>query len=317
MAGMIKNLFARPVPPVAVARTATESSYAEIETGSIRPDPTQPRRSFDEDDLLELGKSMAKGQLEPVLVRYDPSHALTPWTLIDGERRLRAAQKAGLHTIAVRKFVDKLSAEDVLEMQLTSFLQRQDLKPVEQAHAFRKLMELKGYQSGSQLAVLLHVHPSTVTRALAMIDKLVPEVQEMVDAGKLPAGTAYELTRAPSAEAQKSIAWQAANGQMTRVEVAVAVTQAKIQSEAPAPSANVEAVHVTASGDGLAEPRLLLTGQDIDKPEPTETVFSYTSGDAEVTVRFPRQAQEAEAVAALEELLGQARLLGQKVRLAA
>lgn len=293
MPNPFKNLFAQPAPRM--ARTATESMLAELPVGEIRPDPEQPRKSFDEEHLANMGQSMLRRQQQPIVALYEPSVPSKPWLLIDGECRWRAAQKAGMHTIQALLLREELTREQRLEMQLTANLFRADLTPIEQANAFKALMDLKGWTMGSQLAQHLSLSQATVSRALALL-QLPPAVRQLCDNGTLAPSTAYELTKAPP-EAQLAIAAQAASGGWTRTEVKEAVQAARINPE-PA----------------REYPSLTLSGSDVGLPDlpdsesaPVETIMTYTFCDAEVVVRFPRPASTVDVVMALEGCLEQAR----------
>ena len=105
----------------------------------LRPSPLQPRRRFDEAELEALAQSIReRGVLQPLLVR--PAAGGAPgYEIVAGERRWRAAQRAGLHEVPV--VVRELSDQETLELALIENLQRADLSPLEEAQAFRRLIE--------------------------------------------------------------------------------------------------------------------------------------------------------------------------------
>lgn len=335
----LRNLFSKPKPAAPLARVTTETTLDHLDVSLIRPDPSQPRKHFDKEELAELGQSLKTRQMQPIVVRQDAAQGQPSWVIIDGERRWRAAQQAGLETIQAIMVREVLSEGQILEQQLIANLHRADLKPVEQAEAYQRLMRLKGWTTGSQLAMYLHLAPSTVSKALALLD-LVEEAQQLTNAGRLAAGTAYEISKAPPAQ-QASLAWKAADGQMKRAEV-VAEIQAGREASAcaeKAPQPLTESLTLTgldlgfpelpdsepvpAPSDavpadaGLVGPRLLnMTGQDTDS-EPEESLTTFTSFDAEVTVRFPRAATREEVAEALEGALEQAWAMAKPGRAAA
>lgn len=152
-----------------------------IDVDEIDVDP-QHREHFDQESLQRLSASLKEhGQLQPVRVRFDKGRQR--YVLIAGERRLRAAKLAGLTAIDCILLEGNFSREDILREQILENALREDLKPTEQARAFRDLMDAQGW-NGKQLAEHLHVHPSTVSRALALLD-LADEAREKVDAGEL------------------------------------------------------------------------------------------------------------------------------------
>ena len=136
---------------------------SRIPTGSIRPDPTQPRKSFDEESLRELADSLLSvGQIQPITVRADPEMN-DRYLLVAGERRWRASR------IARREMMDCIVRGDerTAEIQLIENLQREDLKPLEEAFAFRDFMEERGL-SQAALAKAVGKRPSTVSEILSL-----------------------------------------------------------------------------------------------------------------------------------------------------
>jgi ParB family chromosome partitioning protein len=131
--------------------------YCGIE--EIIPNRSQPRKYFDESKLQELADSIKdKGVLEPLIVRKVEQG----YELIVGERRWRAAQKAGLKEVPV--LVKEAEGREVLELSLIENLQREDLNPVEEAEAFRRLMEEFGISQG-ELGTRLGKDRTTIANA--------------------------------------------------------------------------------------------------------------------------------------------------------
>lgn len=181
-----------PVPdPRDVGRRPLRN-VGRVEVNQVVPDPEQPRVEFSDEALDRLAASIRDhGQLAPVRVRW--SAALGKWVIIAGERRWRATRRAGLPAIDC-VFVDgELSRGELLTQQLIENLLREDLRPVEEAKAFRELLALNGW-TGKQLADALRLPPSKVTRALALLD-LPGDLQARVEAGDLAARTAYEIAK--------------------------------------------------------------------------------------------------------------------------
>ena len=112
----------------------------EVPVGDIRPNPWQPRTHFDEQDLQELAQSIREhGVLQPVLVSQQPDGS---FQLITGERRWRAVQLAGMPTVPA--MVKEATPQASLEMALVENIQRRDLNPLEEAHAYRQLLDEHG-----------------------------------------------------------------------------------------------------------------------------------------------------------------------------
>jgi ParB family chromosome partitioning protein len=188
-----------------------------IELDRIAPDPDQPRKEFDPDALAELAASLkARGQLQSIRVRWDEGPAR--WVIIAGERRYRAALLAGLPTLLCVEAKGPLSPDDILEDQLVENALREDLRPIEQARAFKALLDRRGC-SIRQLAESLHVSHQAVVRALGLLE-LPQDLQERVDGGTVPASAAYELSRVEDDATRRELADQVVAGALTRDQVA-------------------------------------------------------------------------------------------------
>jgi ParB family chromosome partitioning protein len=192
---------AGPTPATPAARAfdgRTQLREAcKIRLDRIIADPNQPRKEFDEPALAELAESLkARGQLQPIRVRWDEAAGV--YVVVVGERRLRAAQRAGLDSVVCVVAPGNASPEEVLEDQLVENALRQDLKPVEEARAYRQLLDRLGI-SQRQLAERLHVSPQKITRALALLE-LPADVQESVEQGAIAPGrpTKSRGSRIPS-----------------------------------------------------------------------------------------------------------------------
>jgi ParB family chromosome partitioning protein len=181
------------------AESGTPAGLTEVPVESIRPNPLQPRRSFDEESLEGLSDSIKElGVLQPVLVRQLDDG----YELIAGERRLRAAKRAGLRTIPV---VIR-SADDVssLEQALVENLHRQDLNPLEEAAAYQQLIEDFSYTQ-EQVAQRVGRSRSAVTNLLRLF-QLPPAVQRLVGEQLISAGHAKALLGHPDRAYQEALA---------------------------------------------------------------------------------------------------------------
>ena len=162
---------------------------------AIHPNPDQPRRHFDADDLNDLAGSIrSKGIIQPLVVRAHPVKA-GEYQIVAGERRWRASQLAQLHElpIVVREFSDL----DVLEIAIIENIQRADLNPIEEAIGYRQLMDKFGHTQ-EQMAEALgksRPHIANVLRLLALPE----DVQAFVISGSLSSGHARALITAPNA----------------------------------------------------------------------------------------------------------------------
>jgi ParB family chromosome partitioning protein len=220
----------RPTPllaPVAQAKDVgrrPSPSFGTLAIDQIVPDPDQPRTEFSEDGLSRLADSIrSHGQLAPIRVRW--SDDLAKWVIIAGERRWRASKLAGLATMECFFETDDMPDSHILEQQIIENLLREDLKPVEQAHAFVALMELNGW-NGKQVAERLCVPASQVSRAVALL-RLPEDVRNRVDAGEVSARTAYELSKLEDPDQQRQLAIQATEDKLTHQETAQLVRQCR------------------------------------------------------------------------------------------
>ena len=159
-----------------------------VPVGSLRPNRLQPRSRFDEDELEGLAGSIrAQGLVQPLVVSPEEDGS---YSIIAGERRWRAAQRAGLATVPViiRRQVDD---RERLELALVENLQRTDLNPIEEAEAYLLLQE-RFSLSQEEVAARLGKSRSAVTNALRLL-RLPPPVLEMLRTGQLTAGQARPL----------------------------------------------------------------------------------------------------------------------------
>lgn len=179
--------------PKDIGRRANRS-FGRIEIDRVQPDPEQPRVEFGGEALKQLAASIRdKGQLAPIRVRW--SEQLSKWLIISGERRWRACQQAGLKTIDCYFQEGALSGTQILEEQLIENLLRADLKPIEEAQSFEKLMTVNKW-NGKQLATALRISPTRVSRALALL-KLPHDMRVRIDEGQVSARAGYELSKLP------------------------------------------------------------------------------------------------------------------------
>ena len=177
--------------------------YEEIAVTAISPNPRQPRRTFDEDALDELADSItAVGLLQPVVVR-----AAGPgrYELIMGERRWRAAQRAGLTEIGA--IVKQTQDDDLLRDALIENLHRQQLDPLEEAAAYQQLLDDFG-ATHEELAHKIGRSRPHISNTLRLLN-LPPAVQKRVAAGVLSAGHARALLSLDDPGAQDRLATRA------------------------------------------------------------------------------------------------------------
>jgi ParB family chromosome partitioning protein len=171
------------------------AAVSEIPLEAIKANPDQPRRHFGEPELEELAQSIReKGVLQPILVR--PAVFAGEFQIVAGERRWRAAQRAGVRLIPA--LVRSLSDEEVLEIAIVENVQRQDLSPIEEAEGYRALVEKFG-RTQAQVAETVGKGRVHVANALRLL-QLPAAVQALVREGRLTAGHARPLIGVANAE---------------------------------------------------------------------------------------------------------------------
>ena len=197
---------------------------AQIPITQITPNPHQPRKAFNEASIDELARSVREhGIVQPIVVtRTSDSH----YRLIAGERRLRAAQRAGLQTIpAVIK--ELLKEGDSLQIALIENIQREDLNPIEEAGAYHQLHEEFGLTQ-EEISRRVGKERSTVANFLRLL-RLPDSVKELLAAGQLTMGHARALLSVDSAKRQEQLAERVvkSNLNVRQTEMLAATTSAK------------------------------------------------------------------------------------------
>ena len=178
--------------------TATEDA-SEIPIDLIEPSPLQPRTVFDEAKLAELARSItANGVVQPLLLRRRGDR----FELIAGERRWRAAQLAGLSKVPA--VVRNVSDDKVLELALIENIQREDLNPIEEARAYKKLIETIGLTQET-VAERVGRDRSYVTNYLRLL-RLPEDLQELLQAGRLSTGHARAILGTDQVDIQRRLA---------------------------------------------------------------------------------------------------------------
>lgn len=179
------------------------SALREVPIGSITPNPRQPRVSFDEESMATLTASIKElGVIQPVLVRQMGSEVADEYQLIAGERRWRAARRAGLQTIPV--LVQTADESNSLEQALVENLHRQDLNVLEEAAAYQQLIEEFGY-THDQVATRVGKSRTAVTNILRLL-QLPASVQRLLVDGQITSGHARALLGTPDRAYQEVLA---------------------------------------------------------------------------------------------------------------
>lgn len=222
--------------------TTAGAVLSDLPVAAVSPNPHQPRVHFDEESLTELSASIAEmGVLQPILVRPLDDGA---FELIAGERRWRAAQRAGLTTIpAVVRLTDDVSS---VEQALVENLHREDLTALEEAAAYQQLLD-EFSLTHDQIATRVGKSRSAITNSLRLLG-LPPAVQHLLADGQLSAGHARALLSTPDRARQEQLAREAAAGGWS-----VRMVEDAVRGDAgPASdsSSSTEAGHDAAPVDG-------------------------------------------------------------------
>ena len=176
--------------PGNAAQTVLRREFFECAIEEIYPSDDNPRQIFDDAKLTELADSIrSQGIVQPLVVRQRPQAQGGGYWLIAGERRWRAAQRAGLRAVPV--VVKDTTSEDAFELMLVENLQREDLNPIEEAEAYQRLVKDHGYTQ-EKLAERVGRDRATVANALRLL-KLPQPVLRKVGSGQLSMGHARAL----------------------------------------------------------------------------------------------------------------------------
>lgn len=171
----------------------------EVGIEQLEPNPEQPRTRFAEAALNELADSVrANGIVQPILVRKSGDK----YQIVAGERRWRAAQRAGLRQVPVT--VREIADDKLLELALVENIQREELNPIEEARAYRKLIDNIGLTQES-IAVRVGRERSLISTSLRLL-KLPSEVRKVIEEGKLSAGHGRALLMIDDPVAQRRVA---------------------------------------------------------------------------------------------------------------
>ena len=197
---------AQPSAPAAVPPVS--SGLQQVDIDLVEPSPYQPRMRFREEALDELARSIAKsGIIQPLVLRPVGQR----YQLIAGERRWRAAQRAGLQRVPA--ILREVSEEQALELTLVENIQREDLSAIEQARAFQRLMD-EFHLTQEDVADRTGKDRTTVANAVRLL-KLEAVIQDLIEEGKISAGHGRALLAIADPKARMALAQRAARGGLT------------------------------------------------------------------------------------------------------
>jgi len=237
-------------------RGEESSIYRELPLASISPNSNQPRKAFDEEGLNALSASIAAiGVLQPILVRTTSENS---YEIIAGERRFRAAKRAGLDRIpALVQSADELSS---LERAVVENLHRQDLNPLEEASAYQQLIEDFGL-THETLALRMGKSRVSVTNSLRIL-QLPPSILSMIAQGLISAGHARALLGSPDRSFQERLARRIADEGLS-VRVVEEEIRKERESIADAVPEDGLKLRRSASGKASSKPAVVLELEEI------------------------------------------------------
>lgn len=188
--------------PTSQGGTESDRGLSQIPTAFLRPNPRNPRRTFQEDELSELVESIReKGIIQPILARK--SRERDVYEIIAGERRWRAAQRAGLHAVPVLTI--EATDQEALELAIVENVQRADLNPIEESLGYQQLVTEFSYTQ-ADLSKVVGKSRSHVTNMLRLL-KLPEGARNLLETGAISAGHARALlsTKDPDGVARMAV----------------------------------------------------------------------------------------------------------------
>ena len=251
------GLPANPVAcsqPTRFAGVSVSRDLVQIETGRIEPDPAQPREDFEPEALARLAESLkTRGQLQPIRVRWDEPAGV--YRIVCGERRWRAAKGVGIANMSCVVVDRPMDAGELLAVQLVENALREDLKPVEQARAYRSLVEANGW-SVRQLCRELSLELSSVSRVMSLLG-LPESIQAEIDSGRMGVRTGSDIAKIKDPEEKArviaEVAAAPADQKIHRADVAHVARRAGAKAPQRLETVKVDGGSITVKWDRGSE----------------------------------------------------------------
>jgi ParB family transcriptional regulator, chromosome partitioning protein len=235
-----------PAPTTGIASRRPSDGTRTIAVEEIHPSPGQPRTRFDDARLDELAASIkTQGIIQPLIVRARAPENGGGYELIAGERRWRAAQRAGLHELPA--VVRDVAPTQAFEMAMVENLQREDLNPLEEAAGYHRLIEEFGYTQ-EQLSDRVGKDRSTVANSLRLL-RLPESVRGLLAEGRLSMGHARALLGLEVAAAMEKMARKLVASELSVRRVEELVRRSRDDSKAPEPAASGSGTPSTSARD--------------------------------------------------------------------
>ncbi|HEX2835798.1 MAG TPA: ParB/RepB/Spo0J family partition protein [Thermoanaerobaculia bacterium] len=279
----------RPVePPASVANATPEApagtGLAEVSLDQISPNPYQPRKTFNDASIEELSRSVKEhGIIQPLVVTKTGDNK---YRLIAGERRFRAAQKAGLTKVPV-VVKETMADGDVLQVALIENIQREDLNPIEEAYAYHQLHE-EFALTQEEISKRVGKERSTVANFVRLL-KLPDSVKKLLASGQLSMGHARAILAVDSAKKQEQLAERVVKRNLNVRQTEMLASESSPKAEQPEKEKDI---FTRDAEDKLA--RTLRTKVEIDRKRRGGVIH----------LRF---GSEEELIRLVEELMGRRR----------
>ena len=269
-------LFNKPANGSAETEASHLGPITLVAVHKIQLNPFQPRKNFDEDELLQLADSIKNaGVLQPLLVRPLGEN----YQLVAGERRLRAAQLAGLAELPV--YVREFDEQQLFEAALVENIQRSDLNPIEKAQGFKSYLD-RFQMTQEQLAIRLGIDRTTITNLVGLLN-LPPEVQDRVRSGQISLGHAKVLKGLTEPERQVDLSKEVITKGLSvhSLEALIKQQREEVTASEPVekPAAADKTAHVQAIEDELRQKLAMRVAIKLRSKDKGQIVLNFDSND--------------------------------------
>ena len=228
---LITNKVEKPVEPKSEAKVDNANGAVLMNINKVEPNREQPRKKFDEDTLLELSESIKQfGVLQPLLVTERKDY----YEIIAGERRWRAAKLAGIKEVPV--IIGKYTEQEIAEISLIENIQREDLNPIEEAQAYKRLLTEFNLKQ-DEVAERVSKSRTAVTNAMRLL-KLSDKVQQMLIDEMLTTGHARALLAIEDEDKQYEVAQKIFDEKLNVRDTEKLVKNLQNEKNNPNPTAN-------------------------------------------------------------------------------
>lgn len=270
-------LFNKPINGAVETEASHLGPITLVSISKIQLNPFQPRKNFDEDELLQLADSIKNsGVLQPLLVRPIGEN----YQLVAGERRLRAAQLAGMAELPV--YVREFDEQQVFEAALVENIQRADLNPIEKAQGFKNYLD-KFRMTQEQLAIRLGIDRTTIANLVGLLN-LPIEVQDRVRSGQISLGHAKVLKGLTQSDRQVALSKEVITKGLSVHALEALIKQQRQEPHSSEiadtkPAENEKTPHVQAIEDELRQKLALRVAIKLRAKDKGQIVLNFESND--------------------------------------